>query len=473
MSPARLAADTVAPPAPHTLLVFLLQIGVLLGLALVLSRLARKLGLPAVAGELAAGVLLGPSVLAPALPALSAWLFPRDTAQMHLLDAVGQLGVLLLVGFTGMHLDMALARRRGRAAAGISAAGLLLPLGMGLWLGHALPAQLRPADADPAVFALFIGVAMCVSSIPVIARTLVDMRLLHRNVGQMIMVVAAIDDIAGWLLLSVVTALATTGVGAGEIATPLIHMALVILAFLTLGRQLVRRVLSAVGSSDSPGASTAVTVVLLVLAAAGAQALGFEAVLGAFLCGILIGTHGPKELTQRLEPLRTTVLHFLSPLFFAGAGLRIDLTALADPTTALWGLIALALAVTGKYLGAATGLFAGGLTRWEALALAAGINARGVIQVVIAVIGLRVGLLNTAMYSIIVLIAIITPLMAPPVLRLAARRIEESAEERLREHGLHAPEGQDTARASTEDAPGAAELIHDRGSNAERAPDAS
>jgi Kef-type K+ transport system membrane component KefB len=438
MSPARLATDTVAPLPPHTLLVFLLQIGALLGLALLLSRLARRFGLPAVVGELGAGVLLGPSVLAPAVPALSEWLFPRDAAQMHLLDGVGQLGVLLLVGFTGMHLDTTLARRRGRAAAGISAAGLLLPLALGLWLGHALPAELRPEAVDTTVFALFIGVAMCVSSIPIIARMLLDMKLLHRNVGQMIMIVAAIDDIVGWLLLSVVTALATTGVGAREIATPLAHMALVILVFLTLGRWVVRRVMAAADRSGSPGTSVAVTVVLLVLGGAGAQALGFEAVFGAFLCGILIGTHGPKRLAHRLEPLHTTVLSFLSPLFFALAGLRSDLTALADPSTALWGLIALALAVIGKYLGAFTGLVAGGLTRWEALALGAGINARGVIQVVIAVIGLSLGLLNTAMYSVIVLIAVITPLMAPPVLRIAARRIEETAEEGLRRQRLPA-----------------------------------
>ncbi|KAA6214847.1 cation:proton antiporter [Streptomyces albofaciens JCM 4342] len=412
------------PLAPHTLLVFLLQIGALLGLALALGRLARRLGLPAIVGELAAGVLLGPSFLTQAVPGLAAWLFPPDAVQMHLLDAVGQLGVLLLVGFTGMHLDLKLARRHGGTATAVGTAALLLPLALGVWLGYAMSGRLKPPDVDTMTFACFIGVAMCVSSIPVIGRVLVDMKLMHHTVGQLILVVATIDDAVGWLLVSVVTAMATTGVGAQEIATPLGHLAVLLLVVCTVGRWTVHRVMSWADRSASPGNTIAATVILLILSGAGAQALGFEAVFGAFLCGILIGVRGSADRTRKLEPLNTTVLSFLSPLFFALAGLRIDLTSLADTTVALWGLAALGIAVAGKFLGAFIGGAAGRLSRWEALALGAGINARGVVQIVIAVIGLRLGLLTPAMYSIIVLIAILTPLMAPPVLRFAMGRME-------------------------------------------------
>ncbi|MET9219526.1 cation:proton antiporter [Streptomyces sp. NPDC003300] len=441
MSAISIAAETVDPLPQHTLLVFLLQIGALLVLALVLGRLASRLGMPTVVGELASGVLLGPSLLLHVAPGLSGWLFPRDPTQMHLLDAVGQLGVLLLVGFTGMHLDLKVVRRQGGKAAGVSAAALLLPLALGVWLGYALPGELRPGDADPAVFAWFVGVAMCVSSIPVIGRVLVDMKLIHRNVGQMILVVGTIDDAVGWLLVSVVTAMATTGVGAGEIATPLWHLAVVIVVLLTGGRWLVGWVLRWAERSGSRGVTISATVILLVLSGAGAQALGFEAVFGAFLCGILIGSRGTDAQARQLEPLNATVLSFLSPLFFALAGLRIDLTSLTRPKIALWGLAALAIAVAGKFLGAFIGSAFSRLTRWEALALGAGINARGVIQVVIAVVGVRLGLLTTAMYSIIVLIAILTPLMAPPILRVAMKRIESTADEELREQRVLALQG--------------------------------
>ncbi|HEY5832866.1 cation:proton antiporter [Streptomyces sp.] len=441
MSSVSLATETVAPLPPHTLLVFLLQIGALLLLALALGRLAQRLGMPTIVGELAAGVLLGPSLLVHAAPGLSGWLFPQDPTQMHLLDAVGQLGVLLLVGFTGMHLDLKVVRTHGGKAAGVSAAALLLPLALGVWLGYALPGQLRPADADVTVFAWFVGVAMCVSSIPVIGRVLVDMKLIHRTVGQMILVVGTIDDAVGWLLVSVVTALATTGVGGQEIATPLWHLAVVLLVLLTAGRWVVRWVMNWARRSGSRGATIAATVILLVLAGAGAQALEFEAVFGAFLCGILIGAANTDAQARQLEPLNATVLSFLSPLFFALAGLRIDLTSLTHLKIALWGLAALGIAVAGKFLGAFVGSIFSRLDRWEALALGAGINARGVIQVVIAVVGVRLGLLTTAMYSIIVLIAILTPLMAPPILRIAMKRIEQTAEEELREQRLLALHG--------------------------------
>ena len=428
-----IATDTVEPLPGDSLLLFLLQIGTLLTLALCLGRLGQRIGLPSIVGELATGVLLGPSVLAHLAPAISAWLFPREADRMHLLDGVGQLGVLLLVGFTGMHVDVKLARRHGKTAASVSAAALVFPLGLGLALGLAFPPELKPSGIDPMVFASFLGVAMCVSSIPIIGRVLVDMGLIHRTIGQMILVVATIDDAVGWLLVSVVTAMATTGLGGHEVLTPLCHMAALLLLTLTVGRWAVRRIMRWAARSGSPGSTVTVVVALLMLAGAGAQALGFEALLGAFLCGLLIGSGESGQQAQRLEPLNTTVLAFLSPLFFALAGLRIDLTSLAHTTTALWALAALAVAVASKFLGAFVGSAIGGLSRWEALAVGAGINARGVIQVVIAVVGVRLGLLNTATYGIIVLIAIITPLMAPPVLKAAVKRVDHTKEEQLRE----------------------------------------
>ncbi|MFI9311013.1 cation:proton antiporter [Streptomyces triculaminicus] len=447
MGPHILAAEPVTPLPAGLLLLLLLQIGVLLGLSLVLGRLAQRLGLPRVVGELASGVLLGPSVLALVAPQFATWLFPHEPAQMHVLDAAGQLGVLLLVGFTGMHLDVKLARRHGGTAAAVSTAALLLPLALGLGLGFALPDQLQPINGDTVGFACFLGVALCVSSIPVIGRVLADMNLIDRNVGQIILCVAAVDDAVGWLLLSLVTAAATTAVTAADIALILWHLAALLLGVITVGRWTVPRVMRWAGRSSSRGAPITAAVVLIFLAGAAAQALGFEALLGAFLCGILIGTCAADQ-GRRLEPLHTTALGFLSPLFFALAGLRIDLTELAHPTTGLWALAALGIAIVGKYLDAFVGSITGHLSRWEALAVGAGINARGVIQVVIAVVGVRLGLLTTAMYSIIVLIALITPVMAPPVLKAAMKRLPPTEEETLRAQRLPL---QETVEAGSHD----------------------
>jgi len=428
--------NPVAPISAHSMLVFLLQLGLLLGLALALGRLAIRLKMPAVVGELTAGVLIGPSVLTHLAPGVSAWLLPRDAAQLNLLDAVGQLGVLLLVGITGAHLDLKLVRRKGMTAAWVSAGGLLVPLGLGVGLGFALPASLVPAGTDRAVFALFMGVAMGVSAIPVIAKTLLEMRLLHRNIGQLIVSAAAVDDIIGWLLLSVVSTLAVTGLLAGQVALSIGALLVVLVLTVVVGRPLVNASLRLAGRSTEPGPGIATAVVLLLLAAAGTHALGMEPVLGTLLCGILIGSSKHVDLA-RLAPLRTIVLAVLAPIYFATAGLRMDLTALRDPAVLGSAALVLLIAVLGKFAGAYLGARAGRLSHWEGLALGGGLNARGVIQVIVAIVGLRLGVLSTATYTIIVLVAIVTSLMAPPALRYAVRRIAVTEEERVRERVFH------------------------------------
>lgn len=425
-------AAPVAPIAAHQLLIFLLQVGLLLLLALVFGRIARRLGMPAVVGELFVGVLLGPSFLAHVAPGLSTWLFPQDSAQFHLLDAVGQIGVLLLVGITGIHMDMGLIRRRGATAAGVSAGGLLVPLAFGVGAGFLLPATLIPAGTETLVFALFLGVAMCVSAIPVIAKTLMDMGLLHRNVGQLTLAAGMIDDAFGWFMLSIVSAMATTGLRAGNVLVSFACLVAVVVFALTVGRPLVRHAFRLTSrNEEDPGPPVATAAVLLVLAAAATHAMGLEAVFGAFVCGILIGSAGGID-PARLAPLRTVVLSGFAPIFFATAGLRMDLTSLADPMVLLAGLAILAVAIIGKFVGAYAGARASKLNKWEALALGAGLNARGVIEVVVAMVGLRLGILSVEVYTIIVLVAIVTSLMAPPILRWSMARVEQTAEEELR-----------------------------------------
>ncbi|WP_231515610.1 cation:proton antiporter [Herbidospora cretacea] len=428
------------PPIPaHQLLLFLLQVGGLLLLAFVLGRLARRAGLPPLVGELCAGVLAGPSVLLHVAPAVSEWLLPRDPGQQYMLDAVGQFGVLLLIALTGVHMDFGLVRRRGGDALRISVAGIAVPLAAGVGLGLVLPGSLVPDTADRPTFALFMGVAMGVSAIPVIARTLMDMKLLHRNVGQLILCAVMVDDIVGWMLLSVVAAMATTGVGAGDVVLPVVWLTVVL-----LGAGLARRPVAALlrAAQRSPGNGTLVTVVVLMtlLAAAATHAMGLEAVFGAFVAGIVISRSDALD-RERIAPLQTMVAAVLAPVFFATAGLRMDLTALADPVVLLTGLGVLAVAVVGKFAGAYLGARLSRLNHWEGLALGAGMNARGVIEVIIAMVGLRLGVLGPEMYTIIVLVAIATSLMAPPILRTAMSRIEHTAEERLRAQAFGVDDG--------------------------------
>ncbi len=468
-----MTAAPVASLSHHSLLVFLLQVTVLLCLALGLGRLALRLGLPSVVGELLAGVLVGPSLLGAVASDFSGWLLPADPDQMHLLDALGQIGVILLVGLTGVEMDMRMVRRRGATAARISIAGLVLPVGLGIGAGLLLPESLLADGADRGEFALFLGVSMGVSAIPVAAKILHDMRLLHRNVGQLILAAATVDDVVGWSLLSVVSAMATTGVRGGDIAWPVLSVIGVVTAAFVVGRPLARLAVAVGGlgrpSADSAGAADpagaggtgssgiAVVVVFVLAAAAGTHALKLEAILGAFVAGILLGSTPTLDIS-RLEPLRLMVMGVLAPIFFASAGLRVDLTALTRPEVALAAVVILGLAILGKFVGAYIGARASRLGHWEALSLGAGLNARGVIEIVVAGTGLRLGVLSTATYTVIVLVAVVTSIMTPPILRATMRRVEQTAQERLRELDLAgrsrgAPRGIDAERPREPNAP--------------------
>ncbi|MET8182340.1 cation:proton antiporter [Streptomyces sp. NPDC005336] len=419
---------TAPPLGGHALLILLVQVSLLLGVALLLGRIATRFKLPAVSGELAAGVLLGPSVLGHLVPGVHHWLRTTQASQVHLLDAVGQIGVILLVGTTALEIDLALVRRTGRTSLTVGAFGLLIPLGLGCAAGFVAPTALLPTDHRRGLFAFFIGVAMCVSALPVIAKMLSDMRLMHRDIAQLTSAVSVVDDVTGWMLLSVVSATAASGLTGGTVAEPLCWLVVITACAMLLGRPAIRWLMA---RTQTPQAVTGATTVVIIGCAAVTQAMGMEASLGALIGGRLVGAAG-AEAKRGLAPLRSVTLSVLAPLYFAEAGLRMDLSALGTPVVALAALCALAVATVGKFTGALLGARVARLDRQAGLVLGAGMNARGVIQIIVAGIGLRLGVLNTASYTIVVLVAIGTSLMAPPVLRRAVRRIEANDEERAR-----------------------------------------
>jgi Kef-type K+ transport system membrane component KefB len=417
----------------HQLLVFLLQLAALLVVALCLGRLAMRLGMPAVVGELLTGVVLGPSILGNFNG--YRWLWPSDVTQWHLLDAIVQVGVLLFVGVSGAHLDLRMLRRRGRTVAAVGSIALILPLAIGLGTGFLLPDKaLGQAGGRPA-FALLIGVVMAVSAIPVIAKTFIDLKMLHRDIGQLTLVTAASHDVVAWLLLSVVSVMTLTGFDSGRVLVNLLYLAGFLAATALVIRPLAARALRLSASADGSGATIAVSVVLILGCAATSHALGLEAALGAFAAGVLLSTPG-RSVAAKLAPLRTIVLAVFAPLFLATAGLKMDLLALRDPGILLIAVLMLALAIVGKIAGAYIGGRIGGLNHWEGLALGAGLNARGAVEIVVATIGLRLGVLSTPMYTIVVLVAVFTSLLAPPMLRWTMSRVEQRAEEQLREREL-------------------------------------
>jgi Kef-type K+ transport system membrane component KefB len=418
------ASSDIAPQllGGPTLLAFLVQVALLLCGALLLGSLARHYHLPAVVGELTAGLLLGPSILGNIAPGLAQYVVPQHAEQFHLLDAVGLLGVLLLVGLSGIELNLGLMRQQSKAVARISVLAAILPFALGFGAGWLLPETFVPDGISRNIFAMFLGIALCVTAIPVIVKTLTDMRLLGHRIGQLTVSSAMIDDIVGWLLLSVISAVVVAGeVQAGDFARPIIVLVLFLAFMLTVGRYIVRWALATARRTGESGTTVMAMAVLIIGSAALTHALGLEAVFGAFVCGILIGTD-PKFKRTEL-PL---VNYLLAPLFFAIVGLRVDITALGTPVVLGVAILVIALAIIGKMAGAYLGARLSGLGNWESIAIGAAMNARGVVEIVIASVGLRLGVINTEMYTIIVLMAVVTSVMAPVILSYAVRRLPGS-----------------------------------------------
>lgn len=442
VEPAAQAAPTVIKGlAHHAVLLLLVQIAVLLAIARFLGELMRKLKQPPVVGELMAGVLLGPSVLGVLWPDALHTLFPKDQHQADLLAAISWIGVLFLLICTGLETDLGLIKRRGKTALLISAGGILVPFATGFALGELLPeAYLANPDAR-LVFSLFMAVAMSISAVPVIAKVLMDLKLIRRDIGQLILASAMTDDTIGWILLAVVAGLAKTGAVDVAAALKSVGGAVVFLLFaFTLGSPLVARVMASVDKRfGGAGSQMSLVLALAFATAALTHEMGIEAVLGAFTIGILAG-QAPRFRHEVGHTLELITASFLAPIFFASAGVKVDLLRLADPEVLTVGGIVLFIACFGKFVGCYLGAWACGISHWERLALGSGMNARGAMEIIVATIGLSLGVLTTEMYSIIVMVAIVTSLMAPPLLRWTLSKVKmgESEAKRLEAEAIAA-----------------------------------
>lgn len=423
----------IEPIGHHEVVILLLQLALLLLVARALGELAVRFELPSVVGELLAGVMLGPSILGTLAPGVFDYVVPASTEQFHLLEVVSFLGVLMLLVVTGLETDVALIMRKGRSAAAISLGGIIIPFVTGFALGQALPATFLVDPDQRLVFSLFIATAMSISAIPVIAKVLIEMNVVRRDIGQITLAAGMIDDTIGWILLSVVAGLARSGVvDVGSAVQSILSVVVVIGLAFTLGRKLVPALFRTVDNRIG-GDRIKITLLMVLTLGLGSitHALGIEAVLGAFIAGILVGQ--VKRFDRHVRHIFETVaLGVFAPIFFAASGLKVDLALLVQPRNLAIGMIVLAVAIFGKFVGAALGAKVSGLGRWEALSLGAGMNARGAMEIIVATIGLSLGVLTPEMYSIILMVAIVTSLMAPPILRWALQHIPLTEEEQAR-----------------------------------------
>lgn len=434
--------DVFTAASHHDILVLVVQIAILLFTARALGEIAQRLGQPTVVGEILAGIVLGPSLLSSLIPAVGQWIVPQTAVQGYLIEVISLIGAIFLLLITGLETDLSLIRRHARTAIGVSFGGIIISFSTGFFLGQFVPDFLLVDENERLVFSLFVATALSISSIPVIAKVLMDLKLMRRDVGQTILAAAMSDDTIGWILLSIVVGLASgTAVSVGSVLQTVGSvLAFMILSF-TLGRWFVKKALDFVQDNvSSRDALLTLAVVLTFGWGAISQALNIEAVLGAFVMGILLGQMPrlPESVHHKLE---SVALGIFSPIFFAVAGLKVNILNLLDPQLIIITLLAIILATAGKVVGTYAGArLIGGRSHWTALSFGAGLNARGAMGIIIATIGLNLEILLQDMFSIIVLMSIVTSLMAPPALRWVLKRVQPGEDElkRLRQEELAA-----------------------------------
>lgn len=419
--------------AGHGTAIFFMQLLLLVLVGRLLGEGMQRLRQPAVMGQLLAGVLLGPSVFGALLPDLQHAIFPDSETQKKMLDAVAELGVLLLLLSTGLETDLDLVRRMKRMAIFASAGGMIVPFACGFALGWHLPDNLLPHPEARLVTSLFIGTALSISSVKVVAMVIREVDYLRRNIGQVILAAAILDDTTGWIVIAAIAGLGAKGaLDIGSLSFSLGGTLLFIVLCFTVGKRAVAVAIRWTNdrfTGEMPVLS-AILVITFVLALA-TDRLGVHTALGAFMAGVMIGQS--PILTEQIEAnLRGLIVALFAPVFFGVAGLSVDLGILLDPR--MLGLVAglILIASIGKFSGCFVGGRLGGMSSAEALALATGMNARGSTEIIVASIGLSLGVLSKDLFTMVVLMALITTLVMPPVLRRALVRIPLSPDEKAR-----------------------------------------
>lgn len=391
------------------------QVATILFVARLAGWLFGRIGQPRVIGEMVAGILLGPSLLGALAPGVSHALFPPQS--LGFLESLSQVGLLLFMFLVGLELDPKQLRESGRSALAISLASMALPFALGGLLATWLHPRVAGPDVTFSSFALFMSVAMSITAFPVLARILAERGLLRSKVGVVALACASVDDVAAWTLLAAIV----VWIRATERALPwwaaLLGLAAFALVMLTVVRRGARRFADDFEKRGELTHGSLAGILLLALASAWVtESLGVHAVFGAFLAGIVMPRHPglSHELWRRFESV-TVVL--LLPIYFAFTGLRSSFGLALSGTMALYTALIVVAAIAGKWGGALAAARATGLSWRESAAVGVLMNTRGLVELIILNIGLDLGVLSPALFSAMVLMALVTTFMTTPLLK--------------------------------------------------------
>lgn len=399
----------------HTdIVVLLASIGGLLILARFFAELGKKIKMPIVMGEILLGIILGPTLLGSFSPEFSAWIFPQSGAAKIAMDGITSLAVVMLLFVAGMEVQLQIMLKQGKTAIYTSITSMIIPFVLGFCAVWFLPNFFSFTPDRKLVYALFFGIAMAVSALPVITRILMDLNLFKTKIGMIIIAAAIFDDLTGWILFSFVLSLMGQE---SEISSIGFTIGMIIgfgLFMLIIGRYVINSALPWIQRKLSwPGGVLSIALGLCFLGAAFTEYIGLHAILGAFIVGIAFGDSVHLQDRER-EIIYQFVTNVFAPLFFVSIGFKVNFIQNFDLPLVL---LVFFLAVGCKVFGAALGGYIGGLSKRESLAVGFGLNARGAMEIILGTLALNAGLIDSKMFVALVVMALITSMMSGPLMK--------------------------------------------------------
>lgn len=385
-----------------------------------LGEISRKLNQPAVVGEIIAGILLGPTVLGNLSPDFFTSVFPSSGNIAIGRDSLAKVGVVFFLFVAGLEVDLTLIVKQAKTTAAMSIAGMAIPFVIGFlsawFLPHYLGVGQIESENERIAFSLFFGVALSITALPVIAKTLMDLDLFKTNVGTVVIGAAMFDDLVGWMIFSIILGMsgkAHNDLDLWESLTLTIGFSLFILIVF---KKFINIVLPKMMINLSfPG--TTITLILAVALFAGSftEFLGIHAVFGAFMIGIAVGDS--QHFTDKIRGIiHQFVTAIFAPLFFVSIGLKVNFISSFDPFLTVYVLL---LATLGKFAGILIGgTFTKQLNRKEIFAVAFGMNARGAMEIILGLIAFQMGLINESLFVALVIMALVTSIFAGPMIKL-------------------------------------------------------
>ena len=406
-------------------MVMFLSLGILLGLARMLGELAQRLRQPSVLGELLAGVLLGPTVLGTIAPEFSAFLFPPHGPNAIALDTISTLAIVLFLMVAGIEVDLSTIWKQGSVGVKVGISGIVIPFFFGFAGAWFFPGLLgRQPDADPLIFSLFLAIAISISALPIIAKTLMDMDMYRSDLGMVVISAAIFNDLVGWIVFAVILGLMGGASGTG---IPIVLTIALTLAFagamLTVGRQIIHRVLPFVQAYTRwPAGELSFALTLALLGAAFTEWIGIHSIFGAFLVGAAIG-----DSSHLREHTRVTIDHFVSfifaPVFFAGIGLRVNFLTHFDLALVLTVLVIVCVC---KLAGGMLGARWGGMSARESWTVGFAMVSVGAMGIIVGLLALQAGIIHQKLFVALVIMAMVTSMMSGPAMRFILRSSRKS-----------------------------------------------